>query len=139
MAFRAQLMLVEDNPDDVALARRALARGQISAELEVASSGPEALSMLRDRAGELPKAVFLDLNMPELSGFDVLRRLRANPATRTLPVIVLTTSKEPSDVERCYDLGANSFVNKPVDFQEFTDLFIRMSSYWTNINEPPAA
>jgi two-component system, response regulator len=131
------LLLVEDNPDDVALARRALVRSHIRTKLEIASSGDEALSFLQS-ATRRPKAIFMDLNMPGISGFDLLRRLRHDPSTRTLPVVVLTTSKDPVDIDRCYALGANSFVTKPVDFSEFTDLFVRVSSYWTNDNQTPA-
>jgi two-component system, response regulator len=132
------LLLVEDNADDIALARRALARSDVKAHLEVTGSGNEALAFL-ESAARLPRVVFVDLNMPGLSGFDLLRRLRHNPQTRTLPVVVLTTSTDPVDIGRCYTLGANSFITKPVDFSEFTDLFIRVSRYWMNDNQPPPA
>lgn len=133
---QSQILLVDDNPDDVALARRALARSEVGAQLEVASSGLEALDRLTN-SGELPKAVFLDLNMPELSGFEVLSRLRQEPSTRNLPIVVLTTSREPFDIRRSYALGANSFVTKPLNFSEFTDVFVRMSHYWMNDNQAP--
>src|SRR5947209_3328094 len=105
------LLLVEDNPDDIALAQRAVTRGGIRANLVVARSGKEAWDLLNAsvRLQQQPKAVFLDLNMPEWSGFDLLERVRANSPMAAIPMIVLTTSGEPADVERSYKLGANSF------------------------------
>jgi two-component system response regulator len=140
-----QLLLIEDNPDDVALARRAFARVRIQADMDVAQSGAEALSMLQEtssleQSAFFPRVVVLDLNMPGLNGFDVLRRLREEPHTRLLPVVVLTTSREPADINRCYALGANSFVTKPVDFREFAEVFANLTAYWMNVNQsaPPA-
>ncbi|HKD08975.1 MAG TPA: response regulator [Bryobacteraceae bacterium] len=131
------LLLVEDNPDDIALAQRAVARGGVQANLVVARSGKEAWDMLNAsaRLQQQPKAVFLDLNMPEWSGFDLLERVRAGGPIATVPMIVLTTSNEPADVERSYKLGANSFITKPLDFKEFADVFAIMSAYWAGINE----
>jgi two-component system response regulator len=129
-----RLLLIEDNADDIALARRALARSQMKVDLQVAQTGQEAMQMLGS-AADLPKAVFLDLNMPEWNGFDLLRKLRTQSHTRTVPVIILTTSREPGDVNRSYVLGANSFVTKPVDFGEFTELFAQMTGYWLNVNQ----
>ena len=130
------LLLIEDNADDVALAQRALKQRGVTALLTVANSGKEALEILDSRGdGRLPKAVFLDLNMPGCHGFDVLRRVRSNQKMAGLPVVVLTTSSEPSDIERSYELGANSYVTKPVDFSEFSEMFARMSRYWLTINQ----
>jgi two-component system response regulator len=131
------LLLVEDNPDDIALAQRAVTRGGIRANLVVARSGKEALDLLNAsaRLQHQPKAVFLDLNMPEWSGFDLLERVRASSPIASIPMIVLTTSSEPADVERSYQLGANSFVTKPMDFKQFADVFASMSAYWAGINE----
>jgi two-component system response regulator len=131
------LLLVEDNPDDIALAQRAVARGGVRANLVVARSGKEALDLLNAsaRLQHQPKAVFLDLNMPEWSGFDLLERVRAGGPIASVPMIVLTTSSEPADVERSYRLGANSFVTKPMDFKQFADVFASMSAYWAGINE----
>ena len=131
----SRLLLIEDSADDIALARRALARSQMKVDLQVAQTGQEALSMLGLPAAELPKAVFLDLNMPEWNGFDLLRKLRNQSHTRTVPVVILTTSREPADVTRSYILGANSFVTKPVDFREFSELFAQLTGYWLNINQ----
>lgn len=130
------LLLVEDSADDIALAQRALKQRGVSAVLAVASSGKEALEILDGRRdGKLPKAVFLDLNMPGVHGFDVLKRVRSNAKMAGLPVVVLTTSSEPADIERSYELGANSYVTKPVDFSDFSEMFARMSVYWLAINQ----
>jgi two-component system response regulator len=130
------LLLIEDNPDDVALAQRALKQRGVKVLLNIATSGKEAMELLDARENDkLPKAVFLDLNMPGWHGFDVLKRVRENSKMAALPVVVLTTSNEPSDIERSYELGANSFVIKPLDFSEFSDVFAKMSAYWLGINQ----
>jgi len=129
------VLLVEDNPDDIALARRAMTRRNLAARLEVATSGPEALAKLHHSSQRLPRAVFLDVNMPEWNGFEVLERLRADDRTRHLPVVMLTTSTEPDDIATGYRLGANSFVTKPFDFEEFTEVFATMTTYWAGVNE----
>jgi len=126
------VLLVDDNSDDVALAQRALKRSGLSATMEVAYSGNEGWERLIEKS---PRALFLDLNMPGVSGFDLLQRVRADARTRDVPVIILTTSKEPSDIHRCYSLGANSFVTKPVDFTEFIEVFGQMMRYWTDLNQ----
>src|SRR5579884_1389868 len=129
------VLLVEDNPDDIALARRAITRRNLGARLEVATSGREALARLHCSDQNLPRAVFLDVNMPEWTGFEVLRQLRADDRTRHLPVVMLTTSTEPDDIATSYRLGANSFVTKPFDFEEFTEIFATMTVYWAAVNE----
>jgi two-component system response regulator len=129
------VLLIEDNPDDIALARRAITRRKVGARLEVATSGREAVEMLHSPDHGLPRAVFLDVNMPEWNGFEVLRRLRAEDRTRLLPVVMLTTSSEPGDIALGYRLGANSYVAKPLDFEEFTEIFAAMTRYWTRVNE----
>lgn len=131
------VLLIEDNPDDIALARRAIMRRNLGARLEVATSGPEALARLRSSDQSLPRVIFLDVNMPEWNGFEVLQRLRADDRTRHLPVVLLTTSTEPDDIARGYRLGANSFVTKPFDFEQFTEIFAKMTSYWAAVNEVP--
>jgi two-component system, response regulator len=138
------LLLVEDNPDDVELTRRAFARSNIVNQLVVVSDGEEALHYLfatgphggRDRQA-LPHAVLLDLNLPKISGLEVLRRIRANEATRRLPVIILTTSREERDIVGSYDLGANSYVRKPVDFAQFVEAARQLGLYWLVLNEQP--
>jgi two-component system, response regulator len=129
------VLLIEDNPDDIALARRAITRQRVGARLEVATSGRAAVEMLHSPERGLPRAVFLDVNMPEWNGFEVLRRLRAKDRTRLLPVVMLTTSSEPDDIARGYQLGANSYVAKTLDFEEFTEVFATMTRYWTRVNE----
>jgi two-component system response regulator len=131
------VLLVEDNPDDVALAQRALSRCGVRAELRIATSGKEAWAFLNSapQGAQRPRVVFLDLNMPEWNGFDLLGRVRAHEGMTGLPVVVLTTSKEPADIERSYRLGANSFVTKPLDFKRFSEVFAAMSAYWLGINE----
>jgi two-component system response regulator len=131
------VLLIEDNPDDIALARHAITRRNLRARLDVATSGPEALARLCHSDQVLPRAIFLDVNMPEWNGFEVLQRLRAENRTRHLPIVILTTSSEPDDIATSYRLGANSFVTKPFDFEQFTEIFAKMTSYWAAVNEVP--
>ena len=140
------VLLVEDNPDDVELTRRALARTDILNRLVVATDGEEALDYLfglRAYAGrdplDLPHVVLLDLKLPKISGLDVLRRIRADETTRRLPVIILTTSREERDIAGSYDLGANSYVRKPVDFGQFVEAARTLGLYWLTLNERPTA
>lgn len=136
------LLLVEDNPDDIELTRRAFSRGDITPELVIVRDGEEALHYLfasgpyseRD-PNILPAAVLLDLNLPKLTGLEVLRRIRASEMTRRLPVIILTTSREERDIAGSYDLGANSYIQKPVDFAQFVEAARQLSSYWLVLNE----
>ena len=137
-------LLVEDNPDDVDLALRAFQRNSLIGELAVARDGAEALDYLfatGAHAGRdtkvMPEIVLLDLNLPKIDGLEVLRRLRADERTRRLPVVVLTSSNEEHDVSRSYDLGANSFVRKPVDFGHFVELARQLGTYWFAVNQPP--
>jgi len=140
------LLLVEDNPDDVELTRRAFARSNIINQLVVVRDGAEALDYLfakgvhSDRdAADLPHAILLDLNLPNVSGLNVLRRIRSTEATRRLPVIILTTSTEESDIVSSYDLGANSYIRKPVDFVQFVEAARQLGLYWLVLNERPPA
>ena len=138
------ILLVEDNPDDVELTRLAFVEAGEPHRLHVVSDGAEALDYLlargrhadRDPAG-LPALVLLDLNLPRLDGHEVLQAIRAEDATRCLPVVVLTTSIEPSDVDRAYAVGANSYLQKPVEFDRFVDVVRHISRYWLGINLPP--
>jgi two-component system response regulator len=136
------LLLVEDNPDDVELTRRAFARGNVPSQLVVARDGEEALDYLLANGAhasrdplDLPHAVLLDLKLPKISGLDVLRRIRATETTRRLPVIILTTSREERDIASSYDLGANSYVRKPVDFAQFVEAARQLGLYWLTLNE----
>lgn len=138
------ILLVEDNPDDEVLTVHALKSSGIGNDIVVAHDGVECLEYLfgegayagRDLSQQ-PAVVLLDLNMPRLGGLEVLSRLRADPRTQRLPVVVLTTSKEESDMMASYDRGANSFVRKPVDFEQFTEAARNLGMYWLLLNEMP--
>jgi CheY-like chemotaxis protein len=138
------ILLVEDNPDDVALTLRALRKNHIRNDVVVARDGVEALAMLfgDETTAALaitPVLVLLDLNLPRVNGFEVLRRIRDDERTRYLRVIVLTSSKEERDIANSYSLGATSYVQKPVDFERFLDAVGQMGMYWLLLNEPPPA
>jgi CheY-like chemotaxis protein len=137
------ILLVEDNPDDVLLTRRALRKNRFANEVVVAADGQEALDYLfgdgkwAGQTSVLPQVILLDLNMPRVDGLEVLRRIRAEERTRLLPVVILTSSKEERDLLRGYSLGANSYVRKPVDFEEFVEAARQLGVYWLELNEPP--
>lgn len=136
------ILLVEDNQDDVDLTLRAFRKHNLSNRIEVARDGDEALKRLFGSAqgGEpppLPQFVLLDLKLPKVNGLDVLARIRGEQSTRLLPVVVLTSSAEDSDLRRAYDLGANSYVRKPVDYEEFSQAVRQLGLYWLIVNYPP--
>ncbi len=134
------ILLVEDNPDDVDLTIMALEKSNIFNKVKVARNGEEALHMLHDNRGEvpngLPAVILLDLNMPKINGLEVLKEIRSNERTRRLPVVILTSSREEQDVIRGYDLGANSYIRKPVDFDNFVSAVRQLGMYWLVLNEP---
>jgi CheY-like chemotaxis protein len=138
------ILLVEDNPDDEALAIRALKRHHIGNEIVVAHDGVEALDYLfctgiyadRDITNK-PSVVLLDLKLPRIDGLEVLRRVREDPRTKFLPVVVLTTSSEEGDLLNSYSLGCNSYICKPVDFVQFSEAIRQLGMYWLLMNEPP--
>ena len=138
------ILLVEDNPDDEALTLRAFRKNNVTNEVVVARDGVEALDYLfgtgtyatRD-VTLLPQVVILDLKLPKIDGLEVLRRMRAAPQTKLLPVVILTSSKEERDLLDGYGLGANSYVRKPVDFAEFVDAVRQLGLYWLLLNERP--
>jgi two-component system response regulator len=138
------ILLVEDNPDDEELTLRALARNNIGNQVVVVRDGQEALDWLegtgthagRD-ASNVPALILLDLKLPKVDGLDVLRRVRANPNTAIVPVVILTSSKEERDRASGYRGGANSYVQKPVDFTSFVDAVRQLGMYWLMLNEPP--
>jgi two-component system, response regulator len=137
---KRSILLVEDNPDDVELTLRALRKNQISNEVHIARDGEEALSHLQNALpADLPAVVLLDLKLPKVDGLDVLRSIRANERTRRLPVVILTSSREESDLIAGYGLGANSYVRKPVDFSEFIEATRQLGLYWLVLNELPGA
>jgi two-component system response regulator len=138
------ILLIEDNSSDIDLTKRALEKGRIANELVVATDGKQALDYLwgegayagRD-VSELPAVTLLDLKLPKVPGLEVLRRVRADARTRRLPVVILTSSKEEQDLAVGYDLGANSYIRKPVDFEQFTQAIAHLGLYWLVWNEPP--
>lgn len=138
------ILLVEDNPDDVELTRIAFAEAGSEHRLTVVSDGAEALDFLFARgahvgraSADLPAVVLLDLNLPKVNGREVLQAIRAHHATRSLPVVVLTTSAEPFDVDAVYELGANSYIQKPVEFERFVDAVRQIGLYWLSLNQVP--
>lgn len=140
------ILLVEDNPDDADLTLAAFQESKTLNEIVVARDGEEALEYLfatgsfAERDPQLmPEVVLLDLKLPKVEGLEVLRRVRADERTRRLPVVVLTSSNEESDIIRSYDLGANSFVQKPVDFSQFVEAARHLGLYWLVINAPAPA
>lgn len=138
------ILLVEDNPDDEALTLRALSKNKLANGVVVARDGAEAVDFLfatgahagRD-AGDLPQIVLLDLKLPKLDGFDVLRRIRSDERTKLLPVVILTSSKEERDIVQGYRDGCNSYVRKPVNFDEFVEAARQLGMYWMLLNEVP--
>jgi two-component system, response regulator len=139
-----EILLVEDDPNDVELTRRAFHKSNIANELIVARDGVEALDYLfatGPHAGrdpdDLPHVVLLDLKLPRIDGLEVLERVRANPRTKLLPVVILTSSMEHRDRAGGYARGANSYIRKPVDFQEFVEAVRQLGLYWLLLNQPP--
>mgnify|MGYP001355671277 CR=1 FL=1 len=137
------ILLVEDNPDDEALTLRALQKNNISNRVVVARDGAEALDLLFGQGAHAgqpiprPAVILLDLKLPKLDGLEVLRRIRLNEATRLYPVVVLTSSREEQDLIASYSRGANSYIRKPVDFQQFLEAVRNLGLYWLLLNEPP--
>jgi len=138
------ILLVEDNADDEALTLRALKKNHILNRVVVARDGAEALDYLfgtgsyaTEVPGPLPEVVLLDLNLPKISGHEVLARIRGQERTRLLPVVILTTSNEDEDKIKSYQLGANSYVRKPVSFDQFTEAIRQLGMYWLLLNEAP--
>lgn len=138
------ILLVEDNPDDEALTLRALEKNKILNEVVVAHDGVEALDYLFAEgayAGRdlcvMPEVILLDLKLPKIDGLEVLKRLRADERTRLLPVVILTSSNQEQDIIASYNLGANSYIRKPVDFTQFIDAVRQLGLYWLVLNEAP--
>ncbi|HUX91918.1 MAG TPA: response regulator [Gallionellaceae bacterium] len=136
-----KILLVEDNPDDVELALLALqASGMENSHTVVARDGQEALDYLQRTAhGSVakPEVILLDLKLPRIDGFEVLKRVRANPATRYLPIVILSSSREERDLITCYELGANSYIQKSLDFSIFSESVRQIGQYWLCLNEVP--
>ncbi len=141
---RKDILLVEDNPDDEALTLRALKKNNIANSITVAHDGVEALDYLFCRGmwesrdcNDQPQVVLLDLKLPKISGLDVLKAIRENEKTKLLPVVILTSSTEEKDILAGYELGANSYIRKPVDFEQFLEAVHELGLYWLVINQIP--
>ena len=135
------ILLVEDDPDHELLTIRALRKSHIANDVRVARDGEEALAMLFGNGPEglpyLPQVILLDLKLPKVEGLEVLRRIRETERTRMLPVVVLTSSDEESDIVRSYKLGVNSYIRKPVNFKDFAEATVQLGLYWLVLNECP--
>jgi CheY-like chemotaxis protein len=139
-----EILLVEDSPDDVELTLHALRQERLANHIEVARDGEEALDFLFCRGpyaqrsfGQAPRVVLLDLKLPKVDGMEVLREIKKDPRTRAIPVVILTVSRDESDMANVYHLGANGCVQKPVDFDKFRNLVKQLGLYWLVVNEPP--
>lgn len=136
------ILLVEDDPNDVELVRLALQDDAFANRMDIVNDGEQALRYLLGSDNEppvhmLPRLVILDLKLPKISGIKVLQTLRLHPRTQTLVVVVMTSSQEDSDLNACYDLGVNSYIVKPLDFQQFTEVARQVGFYWMSLNHPP--
>lgn len=141
-----EILLVEDNPNDVKLALHALTQHNLANHVEVVRDGAEALEFIfgTDRyaargAHNAPRVILLDLKLPLVDGLEVLRRVKADPRTRTIPIVVLTSSREEPDMAEAYRLGVNSYIVKPVDFAQFTEAVRNIGLYWLLLNQAPSA
>ena len=139
-----EILLVEDNPTDLELALRVFKKHRIANRIEVARDGEQALDFLfgegvhAARGGiQIPKVILLDLKLPKIGGIEVLRRIKGDPRTRTIPIVVLTSSREEKDLLESYQLGVNSYIVKPVDFDQFSDCLRDIGMYWLLSNAPP--
>ena len=144
MGQELEILLVEDNPGDLELTMYALRSNNLANHVQVARDGEEALDFLFARGpysgrdlDSRPKLILLDLKLPKVDGLDVLREIRSDPRTRPVPVVILTSSKEEKDLVASYQLGINSYIQKPVDFKEFRETVRQLGLYWLIINQPP--
>jgi CheY-like chemotaxis protein len=131
------ILLVEDDPDHEVLTIRALKKANVANEIRIARDGSEAVEVLFGAEGLRPQVILLDLKLPKIDGLEVLRRVRENEATRMLPVVILTSSDEERDVVRSYQLGVNSYIRKPVNFNDFAEATRQLGMYWLVLNECP--
>lgn len=144
MTTKNTILMVDDNPDFIELARRAFAKCNVNNPIVVAEDGAQALDYLfgtgawagRDTV-EIPVLILLDLKLPKVDGLEVLRRLRADPRTRLIPVVIMTTSSEEQDIISGYDLGTNAYIRKPIDYLQLSEVLREVGLFWLVINEPP--
>jgi CheY-like chemotaxis protein len=139
-----EILLVEDNPEDLRLSLRALKKACLSNRIQVARDGAEALEFIfcegshsSRKIEDTPKVILLDLKLPKVDGLEVLQRIKGDPRTKSIPVVMLTSSKEQSDIVRSYDLGVNSYIVKPVNFDQFAKAVQELGLYWLLLNRPP--
>ena len=137
-----EILLVEDNEADIEMTLRSLSEYNVCNAIQVVRDGREALNLLfpRESGAESirPRVVFLDLKLPKVSGHEVLRRIKSDEKTRDISVVIMTSSREKVDIDRCYELGANSYVVKPIGFEDFSRVVKELKLYWLVLNEPPA-
>lgn len=136
------ILLVEDNPDDIELTLRAFEKYNLVNEIIVARDGEEALKILfpqqkNSTGNRIPDLILLDLKLPKVDGIEVLKRVKSNPETKIIPVVILTSSKEEKDLVESYQLGVNSYIRKPVDFEKFVEVVMQLGLYWLLLNESP--
>lgn len=139
-----EILLVEDNSNDLELALRALTKAKVSNRIQIARDGEEALQFVFGegphagrKLSDGPQVILLDLKLPKIDGLEVLKRLKGDPRTRKIPVVILTSSKEQRDLVASYDLGVNSYIVKPVNFEQFTKAVSELGFYWLLLNQPP--
>ena len=131
------ILLVEDNPDDIELTLEAFKNNNLANKITVARDGEEALDIIFGNKDKKPDIILLDLKLPKVDGLEILRRVKSDEDTRVIPVIILTSSKEESDLIKSYKLGVNSYIRKPVDFKEFIKVVKELGLYWLIVNELP--
>jgi two-component system response regulator len=141
-----EILLVEDNPHDAALAIRSLKKQNLANKLVHLTDGEQALDFIfgtgkykEEGLGSVPKVILLDLKMPKVNGIEVLAKIKSDPRTKLIPVVILTSSAEDPDIKKCYELGANSYIVKPVDFDNFAKAVIDLGMYWVVINKAPTS
>ena len=133
------ILIVEDNPQDAELTIREITRNQVNARLMHVKDGKQALDLLSGSGPpNLPKLILLDLKMPKVSGIEALQKIKADQRTHKIPVVILTSSRQDPDIQLCYDLGANSYIVKPVNFEDFATAIKNIGYYWFLLNQPPA-
>jgi two-component system response regulator len=135
---KVEILLVEDNPDDAALTIRTLKKNHLANRLRHLEDGQEALDFLYDSSNPTPKLILLDLKMPRVDGIEVLRKIKSDPEKRSIPVVVLTSSREDRDIVESYNLGVNGYVVKPVDFDQFVQAVTDLGLFWLILNQTPS-